>query len=74
MRTILILMVMALGSDSILNDGAYTKAVWRELSSYVVKLDNSSSDPRVEIERRPAASPDRSEPRQEHSLAPYGRP
>jgi hypothetical protein len=72
MRTLLILMVIALGSDSILNDGAYTKAVWRELSSYVVKLDNSSRDPRVEIERRPAGPADRPESKPEHSV-PHDR-
>ena len=65
MRTILILLVIALGADAILNNGGYTQTVWRELSSYVVRLDNSSREPRVELERRPDAFRDREELRDE---------
>lgn len=53
LRFLLILVVIAIGSDAVMNNGAYTQAAWRELTSYTVKLDNSvSSDPKVDVERR----------------------
>ena len=51
-RLILLLAVMAIGADAILNNGAYTQAAWRELSSHVVKLQGSGLDAKVQLEKR----------------------
>ena len=41
------------GSDAILDNGAYTQAAWREITSYTVKLENpSGSDPKLHVEKR----------------------
>jgi hypothetical protein len=52
LRLILLLAVLAIGADAVLNDGDYTQAVWRELSSYVVNLQGSGTDANVQVERR----------------------
>ena len=51
-RLLLILAVIAIGADAILNNGAYTQAAWRELSSHAVKLQGSGADAKVEIVKR----------------------
>ena len=51
-RLILLLAVIALGADAILNDGAYTQAAWREVSSYGLKVQGSGADAKVQIEKR----------------------
>jgi len=51
-RLILLLAVVALGADAILNNGSYTQAAWRELSSHAVKIQGSGADAKVGIERR----------------------
>ena len=38
MRLILFLAVLALGTDALLYNGAYTQAAWRELSTHAEKL------------------------------------
>jgi hypothetical protein len=46
MRTIfllLILAVIALGTDAVLYNGAYSQAVWRTLSQYTLELRGPSS-------------------------------
>jgi hypothetical protein len=45
-KVILLLAVIALGADAILNGGAYTRAAWQELTSYVVRIEGSGSDPK----------------------------
>ena len=52
LRLILILAVVAIGADAILNNGAYTQAAWRELSSYAVKLQGPGTDAKVQVEKR----------------------
>ncbi len=52
LRFLLILVVIAIGADAILNNGAYTQAAWRELSSHVVKIQGSGSDAKVVVEKR----------------------
>jgi hypothetical protein len=51
-RLILLIAVVALGADAILNNGAYTQAAWRELSSYAVNIQGSGLDSKVGVERR----------------------
>ena len=51
-RLILLLAVIALGADAILNNGSYTQAAWRELSSYAVKVQGSGTDAKVQIDKR----------------------
>ncbi len=51
-RLILLIAVVALGADAILNNGAYTQAAWRELSSHAVKVEGSGLDAKVGIEKR----------------------
>lgn len=50
-RLILLVAVVALGADAILNDGAYTKAAWRELSSHAVSIQETVTD-KVQTEKR----------------------
>ncbi len=38
MRLLLLLAVVALGADAIMNNGAYTRAAWEQLSMYSLKL------------------------------------
>jgi hypothetical protein len=45
LKVILLLAVIALGADAILNGGAYTRAAWNELSSYVVRIQDTGADP-----------------------------
>jgi hypothetical protein len=53
LRFLLILVVIAIGADAIVNNGAYTQAAWRELTLYTVKLDNGpGADPKVQVEKR----------------------
>lgn len=53
LRLLLILVVIAIGADAIVNNGAYTQAAWRELTSYTVKLEEKSDGaPRPSLERR----------------------
>ena len=53
LRFLLVLVVIAIGADAIVNNGAYTQAAWRQLTSYTVNLDNGSGgDPKVSIEKR----------------------
>jgi hypothetical protein len=51
-RLILLLAVVALGADAILNNGSYTQAAWRELSSHAVKIQGSGTEAKVGIEKR----------------------
>lgn len=51
-RLILLLAVIALGADAILNNGTYTQAAWRELSSHAVRIQGSGSDAKVQIDKR----------------------
>jgi hypothetical protein len=51
-RILLVLAVIALGTDAVLNNGAYTQAAWGELRSYTVKLTGSGPDPKVTIEKK----------------------
>lgn len=51
-RLILLVAVVAIGADAILNNGVYTQAAWRELSSYAVKLQGSGMDSKVQVEKR----------------------
>ena len=51
-RLILLLAVVAIGADAILNNGSYTQAAWRELSTHAVKLQGSGTDATVKIEKR----------------------
>ena len=51
-RLILLIAVVAIGADAILNNGAYTQAAWRELSSYAVKIQGSGMDSKVQVEKR----------------------
>jgi hypothetical protein len=51
-RFLLLLAVLAIGADAVLNNGAYTQAAWRELSSHAVKLQGSGTDARVNVEKR----------------------
>ena len=51
-RLILLLAVAAIGADAILNNGAYTQAAWRELSSRVVNIQGSGTDAKVQVEKR----------------------
>ncbi len=37
LRFLLVLAVIAIGADALLNNGAYTQAAWRELSS--IRID-----------------------------------
>jgi hypothetical protein len=54
LRLLLIVIVVAIGADAIINNGAYTQAAWRELTSYTVRFQNpSGSDPKLEIEKKP---------------------
>jgi hypothetical protein len=54
LRLLLIVIVIAIGADAIINNGAYTQAAWRELTSYTVRFQNpSGSDPKLEIEKKP---------------------
>jgi hypothetical protein len=50
-RLILLIAVVAIGADAILNNGAYTQTAWRELSSYVVKIQGSGTDAKVGVEK-----------------------
>jgi len=53
LRLILLIAVVAIGADAILNNGAYTQAAWRELSSYAVKIQGGSGmDSKVQVEKR----------------------
>jgi hypothetical protein len=53
LRFLLILVVIAIGSDAVINNGAYTQAAWREITSYTVKIENpSGSDPKLQVEKR----------------------
>ena len=53
LRFLLILVVIAIGADAIVNNGFYTQAAWREITSYTVKLENSSgTDPKLNVEKR----------------------
>ena len=53
LRFLLILVVIAIGADAIVNNGFYTQAAWRELTSYTVKLENPpGSDPKLHVEKR----------------------
>ena len=52
LRLILLLAVIAIGADAILNNGAYTQAAWKELSSHAVKLQGSGMDAKVGIGKR----------------------
>jgi hypothetical protein len=54
-RLILLLAVVALGADALLNNGAYTQAAWREISSHTVKVEGSGLDSRVSLEKRDEA-------------------
>ena len=60
-RLILLLAVVAIGADAILNNGTYTQAAWRELSSYAVKVQGSGMDSKVQLERRDGEAPRRAE-------------
>jgi len=51
-RLILLIAVVAIGADAILNNGAYTQTAWRELSSYVVKIQGSGTDAKVGVDKR----------------------
>ena len=51
-RLILLIAVLAIGADALLNNGAYTQAAWRELSSYAVRIQGSGTDSKVGIEKR----------------------
>ena len=51
-RLILLLAVVALGADAILNNGNYTQAAWRELSSHALRIQGSGSDAKVQIDKR----------------------
>jgi hypothetical protein len=51
-RLILLIAVVAIGADAILNNGGYTQAAWRELSSHVVKLQGSGMDTKVQLDKR----------------------
>ena len=51
-RFILLLAVIAIGADAVLNNGSYTQAAWRELSSHAVKIQGSGTDAKVQVERR----------------------
>ena len=51
-RLILLIAVVAVGADAILNNGAYTQAAWREISTYAVKIQGSGMDAKVGIEKR----------------------
>ena len=55
-RLILLLAVVAIGADAILNNGAYSQAAWRELSSYAVKIQGTGSDAKVGVEKREEGS------------------
>ena len=52
LRLLLLLAVVAIGADAILNNGSWTQAAWRELSSHAVKLQGSGMDTKVEVEKR----------------------
>ena len=39
LRFLLVLAVIAVGADALLNNGAYTQAAWRELSSIKINAD-----------------------------------
>jgi hypothetical protein len=48
MRTvvmILLLAVVAIGTDAVLFNGAYSQAVWRTLSQYTVELRGPANQP-----------------------------
>lgn len=51
-RLILLLAVVAIGADAILNNGTYTQAAWREISSYAIKVQGSGMDSKVKLEKR----------------------
>jgi len=51
-RLLLLIAVAAIGADAILNNGSYTQAAWRELSSHAVKLQGSGMDAKVQVEKR----------------------
>ncbi|HYI89953.1 MAG TPA: hypothetical protein VEY05_08640 [Beijerinckiaceae bacterium] len=51
-RLILLIAVVAIGADALLNNGAYTQAAWRELSSYAVSIQGSGLDTKVGVEKR----------------------
>lgn len=51
-RMLLVLAVIALGTDAVLNNGAYTQAAWRELTSYTLTMTGSGPDPQVTIEKK----------------------
>jgi hypothetical protein len=51
-RLILLIAVVAIGADALLNNGAYTQAAWRELSSYAVNIQGSGLDTKVGVEKR----------------------
>ncbi len=54
LRLLLVLIVIAIGADAIVNNGAYTQAAWREITSYTVKFENpSGSDPKLQVEKKP---------------------
>jgi hypothetical protein len=52
LRLILLIVVVAIGADAILNNGAYTQMAWRELSSYAVKIQGTGTDAKVGVEKR----------------------
>ena len=54
-RLILLIAVVALGADALLNNGAYTQAAWREISSHTVKIEGSGFDSKVSLEKRDEA-------------------
>lgn len=52
MRLLLILAVLALGTDAIRHNGAYSQAAWREASLYVGRLLDTAHSTASEIGRR----------------------
>jgi hypothetical protein len=51
--TILLLAVLAIGTDAVLFNGSYTQAVWRTLSQYSVEIRGPSDPPAPPAENRP---------------------
>lgn len=53
LRFLLILVVIAIGADAITNNGAYTQAAWREITSYTVSIEHPpGADPKLQVEKR----------------------
>ncbi len=54
---LLLLVVVGVGADAVLFNGAYSQAVWRTLSQYTLELRGPADRPETPPENRPAPAP-----------------